>query len=227
MKKTLSALTGALALGALVACSSGPKLSSEPMPRSGYLPNYDLLRPVPSGEKDARVWRYRKDGIASNAYTGIMIDPIYVNQPANGKGITPEVLAKTKEALQESMVAAVQRRPGIRIVTQPGPGVAVLSVGITGAEMSNDSLKPWNITPVGLALNGVAYATGVNSKTPALLVESKITDSQTKELLSEAVATVEGESFRTGAGSVEAFTKMAEKAVRAAMRSAGDTTPTR
>uniref|UniRef100_B1XUN5 Uncharacterized protein n=1 Tax=Polynucleobacter necessarius subsp. necessarius (strain STIR1) TaxID=452638 RepID=B1XUN5_POLNS len=53
-------------------------------------------------------------------------------------------------------------------------------------------------------------AGGVNSKTPALLVESKITDSQSKQLLGEGLITVQGESFRTSSGSVDSFIAMAK-----------------
>lgn len=115
---------------------------------------------------------------------------------------------------------------GSVVFSEIGPGVAILSVGITGAELSNDSLKAWNYTLIGLAVNAAAYASGVNAKTLAMLVESKITDSQTNEVISDALATIDGESFRTGAGSVESLTEMAKKAVRLAMQTAADTTPT-
>lgn len=115
---------------------------------------------------------------------------------------------------------------GSVVFSEIGPGVTLLSVGITGAELSNDSLKAWNYTPIGLAVNAAAYASGVNAKTLAMLVESKITDSQTNEVISDALATIDGESFRTGAGSVESLTEMAKKAVRLAMQTAADTTPT-
>jgi hypothetical protein len=104
--------------------------------------------------------------------------------------------------------------------------VARISVGITGAESSADSLQPWNFTPIGLAMNAAAYAGGVNSKTPAMLVESKITDSQSKEVIGEGIVTVQGESFRTGGGSVESFVAMARTAVRAAIETSGNARPT-
>jgi len=111
-------------------------------------------------------------------------------------------------------------------VTKPGPGVARVSVGITGAESSADSLQPWNFTPIGLALNAAAYAGGVNAKTPALLVESKITDSQSNKLLGEGLVTVQGESFRTAGGSVDSFIAMAKTVVRVAMEASADPRPT-
>ena len=212
---TISAVT------LLAACSNTPKLASEPMPRSGFLPNYSLLVPIATSDADTRIWRYRKAGINPGAYTAVILDPIYLNQNAT-KEISPEAINQAKLALQDSMVSAVNSRGTIKIVNQPGPGVARISVGITGAESSTDSLKPWNFTPIGLAMNAAAYAGGVNSKTPAMLVESKITDSQTKELIGEGLVTIQGESFRTGGGSVESFVGMAKKVVRVALETSAD-----
>lgn len=205
----------------LAACSNTPKLASEPMPRSGFLPNYSVLVPIATSDADTRIWRYRKAGINPGAYTAVILDPIYLNQNAT-KEISPEAINQAKLALQDSMVSAVNSRGTIKIVNQPGPGVARISVGITGAESSTDSLKPWNFTPIGLAMNAAAYAGGVNSKTPAMLVESKITDSQTKELIGEGLVTIQGESFRTGGGSVESFVGMAKKVVRVALETSAD-----
>ena len=75
-------------------------------------------------------------------------------------------------------------------------------------------MQPWNFTPIGLAVNAAAYTTDLNSKTPALVIESKIVDSQSKELLAEALSVIKGESFRTGSGSVDSFVEMAKKAVK-------------
>jgi hypothetical protein len=110
--------------------------------------------------------------------------------------------------------------------TQPGPGVARVSVGITGAESSNDYLKPWNFTPIGLATNAAAFVGGVNKKTPALVIESKITDSQSNKLLGEGLVTVQGESFRTASGSVDSFIEMAKKAVKVALETSANPNPT-
>ena len=209
----------------LAACSNTPKLASESMPRSGFLPNYSLLVPTYTIEADTRVWRYRKEGVNPGMYTAVILDPIYLNQNATAQ-VSPESIAKAKAALQASMVEAVNARGNIKIVSQPGPGVVRVSVGITGAESSTDSLQPWNFTPIGLALNAAAFAGGVNSKTPALVVENKITDSRTNEILGEGLITVQGESFRTASGSVDAFVAMAQKAVRVALEVSANPTPT-
>lgn len=186
------------------------------MPRSGFLPNYALLVTTYTSVSDTRVWRYRKDGISPAMYTSVMLDPIYLNQSAT-KEVTAESINKAKATLQASMVESVNARGNLKIVTEPGPGVVRVSVGITGAEISNDYLKPWNFTPIGLATNAAAFAGGINAKTPALVVENKITDSRTNEVIGMGLVTVQGESFRTSSGSVDSFIAMAKKAVSVAL----------
>ena len=209
----------------LAACSNAPKLATESMPRSGFLPDYSLLVPMSTSVPDARIWRYRISGVNPGSYTAVILDPIYLNQNAT-KDVSAESIARAKATLQASMVESVNARGNIKIVTKPGPGVARVSVGITGAESSADSLQPWNFTPIGLAMNAAAYAGCVNSKTPALLIESKITDSQSNKLLGEGLVTVQGESFRTAGGSVDSFIAMAKKAVKVAMETSADPRPT-
>ena len=209
----------------LAACSNAPKLATESMPRSGFLPDYSLLVPMSTSVPDARIWRYRISGVNPGSYTAVILDPIYLNQNAT-KDVSAESIARAKATLQASMIESVNNRGNIKIVTKSGPGVARVSVGITGAESSADSLQPWNFTPIGLAMNAAAYAGGVNSKTPALLIESKITDSQSNKLLGEGLVTVQGESFRTAGGSVDSFIAMAKKAVKVAMETSADPRPT-
>jgi hypothetical protein len=221
MKKLGTALAAVSLTVLLTACSNTPKLASQPMPKSGFLPNYSVLVPMSTSESDTRIWRYRKSGVNPNSYTAVILDPIYLNQNAT-KEVTTDAINQAKVALQASMVEAINSRGNIKIVNQPGPGVARISVGITGAESSTDSLQPWNFTPIGLALNAAAYAGGVNSKTPAMLVESKITDSQSKEVIGEGLVTVQGESFRTSGGSVESFIAMAKKVVKVALETSAD-----
>jgi hypothetical protein len=153
------------------------------------------------------------------------LDPIYLNQNVTNQ-VSAESIAKAKAALQAAMVEAINARGNIKIVTQPGPGVVRVSAGLTGAESSTDSLQPWNFTPIGLALNAAAFAGGVNSKTPALVVESKITDSKTNEILGMGLVTVQGESFRTASGSVDSFIAMAQKVVRVALETSANPSPT-
>jgi hypothetical protein len=213
-------IAAALTLAAtLSGCAGSHKGADQAIPESGFLPNYNLLTEVGGVPKDVKLWRYRNASVNPATYTSIIIDPIEIKQGAYTKEITPEIVAQTKAALQTAIYEAVDSRRSMKIVTTPGPGVARISVAITGAEIDPAGLKLYNFTPVGLVVNAASYAGGVNSKIPAMVVESKIVDSMSRVFLGGGVLTVQGDSFRTGSGSVESFQAMAKKAVQAAVMS--------
>lgn len=209
----------AITIASLAACSSGPKLMTEKIPESGFLPNYKVMQPVDNTPKDIRAWRYLKPGLFVSSYTAVMIEPVYLNHREYTKEITPEVIAQTKKILEEAIRQAVSRRGDIKIVNQPGPGVLRVAVAITGAEISADGLRPWNFTPISLAANANTYAAGVNSRTPALVMENRITDSQSREFIAGDMVAVQGEPFRLGSSSVGAFQDMTKRIVVFAMES--------
>jgi len=209
----------AITIASLAACSSGPKLMTEKIPESGFLPNYKVMQPVDNTPKDIRAWRYLKPGLFISSYTAVMIEPVYLNQREYTKEITPEVITQTKKILEEAIRQAVLRRGDIKIVNQPGPGVLRVAVAITGAEISADGLRPWNFTPISLAANANTYAAGVNSRTPALVMENRITDSQSREFIAGDMVAVQGEPFRLGSSSVGAFQDMTKQIVMFAMES--------
>lgn len=209
----------AITIASLAACSSGPKLMTEKIPESGFLPNYKVMQPVDNTPKDIRAWRYLKPGLFISSYTAVMIEPVYLNHREYTKEITPEVIAQTKKILEEAIRQAVSRRGDIKIVNQPGPGVLRVAVAITGAEISADGLRPWNFTPISLAANANTYAASVNSRTPALVMENRITDSQSREFIAGDMVAVQGEPFRLGSSSVGAFQDMTKRIVVFAMES--------
>ena len=209
----------AITIASLAACSSGPKLMTEKIPESGFLPNYKVMQPVDNTPKDIRAWRYLKPGLIASSYTAVMIEPVYLNHREYTKEITPEVIAQTKKILEEAIRQAVSRRGDIKIVNQPGPGVLRVAVAITGAEISADGLRPWNFMPIGLAANANTYAASVNSRTPALVMENRITDSQSREFIAGDMVAVQGEPFRLGSSSVGAFQDMTKRIVVFAMES--------
>jgi hypothetical protein len=219
MKQSIVLIGVTFAIAGLTACGGGPKIMTESMPESGFLPNYKVLQTVDNTPKDIRAWRYLKPSVQAASYTAVMIDPIYLDQAEYTKEITPEVIAQTKKILEEAMRQAVGRHSDMKLVDKPGPGVARVAIGITGAELSADGLKPWNFTPIGLAANAAAYAAGANVKTPALVVENRVTDSQTKEFIAGGMVAVQGEPFRLGSSSVGAFQDMTRRIVVFAMES--------
>ena len=215
--KMIYSLIAALLIILLQACSSAPQTNHSTAPNSGFLPNYDILTPVAIKDPDVHLWRYRKNDIPANTYQAVIVDPIVINHEPN-QNLTPEVLASIKAELQKGILDSVRNR-GFKVVNQPGPGIARLTVGITGADYANDgSLRPRDFTPIGLVTNAASRATDLNSKIPAMILESKVVDSQSKDILNEALITIKGESFRTGSGSIDSCVEMTKKSIRLALQ---------
>ena len=79
--KKIVALVAVISLTTLIAaCSSTPEIASQPMPESGFLPDYSLLASAPTDKADARMWRYRKSGVSRGQYTAVILDPIFLKQ---------------------------------------------------------------------------------------------------------------------------------------------------
>jgi len=215
--KMIYSLIASLLVILLEACSSAPQTNHVTAPNSGFLPNYDILKPVAIKDPDVHLWRYRKSDVPPNTYQAVIVDPIVINHEPNQK-LTPEVLASIKAELQKDILDSLRNR-GFEVVNQPGPGIARLTVGITGADYANDgSLRPRDLTPVGLVSNVAGRATDLNSKIPAMILESKVVDSQSKDILNEGLITIKGESFRTGSGSIDSFVEMTKKSIRLALQ---------
>jgi len=215
--KMIYSLIALLLIGLFAGCSSAPQSNHSTAPNSGFLPNYDILKSVAIKDPDVHLWRYKKSDVPPYTYQAVIVDPIVINHEPNQK-LTPEVLTSIKAELQKDILDSLRNR-GFKVVTQAGPGVARLTVGITGADYASDgSLRPRDFTPVGLAANVAGRATDLNSKIPAMILESKVVDSQTKDILNEGLITIKGESFRTGSGSIDSFVEMTKKSIRLALQ---------
>ena len=200
-------------LASLTGCSTAPKLARDPLPSSTFLAQGQVLAPLKTKEEDTRLWLYRDQAARLKAYKGLILEPVYL-KPDAAKEVNDRLLSQTKTHLESALNGLVNKQSTFALSPKPGPGVARVSFAITGAEISSDPFQPWNFLPIGLVLSGITNSTGTNSKTPALLVEGKVTDSQTNQLLAQGVIIVQGESFRTIAGSEEAFAAMTQKVVR-------------
>ena len=103
--KKLSLLAASISAAILLsACSNAPKLATQAMPRSGFLPDYSLLVPMATNDPDARIWRYRVSGVNPGSYTAVILEPIYLNQNAT-KDVSPEVINKAKAAVEAAVEA--------------------------------------------------------------------------------------------------------------------------
>lgn len=192
------------------------KLMDSEKPNSNFFSDYSLLKPVvaPEGIKAYRYMRFDFDPLN---YSAVMIDPVAINQQMKDEKLSPDIISSTQRALN----ASIQDRIGaskMKIAHEPGAGVLRVSVSISGAEIETEGFKPRNILPISAVLKLASKAAGKDSKKAVLLVESKIVDSQTGELMKAGMITIASDSFRDEGATAVEFKNLAEKIVDIAMK---------
>lgn len=196
--------------------SAETKLIDAEKPTSNFLSDYSLLTPV-KGPEGTKVYRYTRFDFDPLAYSAVMIDPVVINQEMKEDKITPDIVAATQQALNASIQDRI-RAGKMKIVHEPGAGVLRVSVAISGAEVETEGFKPRNILPISAVIKLASKAAGKDSKKAVLLVESKIVDSQTGELMRAGMITIASDSFRDEAATAGQFKGLAEKIVDIAIK---------
>ena len=211
----MPALTAAVVLG----CAGGGLSPSE---QSGFLGSnaYDRLQKVESPAPGVNIYRYISPDFRRSDYKGVMIDPVTLYQTVvkseGNKGISEETIYQTRTIIDDSIRSTAAHR--FHVVDKPGPGVARISIAITGAEVAGEGFKPRNLVPVSAVLTVAQKATGLDSKTAVLVVEAKLRDSVTGKLLGEGVYTMSSDTFRMESSTPEQFQMLAAAWVNTAVR---------
>jgi len=203
----------------LAGCAGGGLSQSQ---KSGFLgsSDYDRLQKVESPAPGVNIYRYVSPDFKRSDYKGVMIDPVTLYQTAlrneGNKGITEETIYQTRLIIDQDIKAKAAHR--FNVVDKPGPGVARISIAITGAEVEGEGFKPRNLVPISAVLTVAQKATGLDSKTAVLVVEAKLRDSMTGKLLGEGVYTMSSDTFRMESSTPEQFQKLAMDWVTTAVR---------
>lgn len=203
----------------LAACAGGGLSQSQ---KSGFLGTgeYDRLQKVESPAPGVNIYRYVSPDFKRSDYKGVMIDPVTLYQTAlrneGNKGISEETIYQTRMIIDENIKSKAAHR--FNVVDKPGPGVARISIAITGAEVEGEGFKPRNLVPISAVLTVAQKATGLDSKTAVLVVEAKLRDSVTGKLLGEGVYTMSSDTFRMESSTPEQFQKLASDWVTTAVR---------
>ena len=204
----------------LVACGGGTGLSQSQ--KSGFLTSaeYNRLQEIDTTTPGVKLYRYVSPDFDRSQVKGVMIDPVILYQTAlkqqGQKGLTDETIYQTRMIIDKELKERASKR--FNVVTEPGPGIGRLSVALTGAVIEGDSFKPWNVVPISAVLFAAQKASGLDSKTPSLVVEAKMRDSVTGKVWGQGVYVMSGETFRMESSSPEAFQKLAIDWVITAVR---------
>ena len=208
---------------ALAGCG-GSTLPNPIQKPSGFLPDYSLLKQVPNTPKGTEIYNYKSPSVQRGDYTSVIVDPVIVYQSTTTKTeanasadlATAAQAEEVRASIQAGIQTVVSRK--IPLTSTAGPGVARLSVAITGAMLEKEGLKPWNLIPVSAVITMASKASGKDEKTPAIMVELKFVDSSTGKLLRETVTVIHGDGFRDKANTDAEFQQLAEQWVKDALK---------
>ena len=158
---------------------------------SGFLPDYSQLQPVKDlNGKPIRQWTSPKLNKAN--YQKILIEKVtFYPEPKGSDQVSDKALSDIQQYMDSQLRTVGLAR--IPQVTEPGPGVLRVKVAITAVDTSATGLKPWQIIPVALVIQGAKAATGNRPENSNLAVEAIVTDSVTNEPLGMSVREAHGE----------------------------------
>lgn len=203
---------GCVATLALAGCAS----SSPSMPKaSGFLPDYSLLKPVANPPAGTQIYTYTNPAVQQGEYTAVMVAPVILYQTATENGVNNAEIENARLNIQNGVKQMVSQK--LPVVNQAGPGVAKLTVAITGAQLQGSGFEPWNLIPISAAIKLTTMATGTDNKKPVLVVELKFVDSNSGQLLREIVSTISGDNFRNQANTAQEFQQLAQTWVQQAL----------
>ncbi|MDT8283332.1 MAG: DUF3313 domain-containing protein [Gammaproteobacteria bacterium] len=150
---------------------------------NGYFGDYSDLKPVKDKDKDdaeIRRWITSKD--IKGKYSKLMVEPVvFYPEPKVSKQVTVETLQGIGQYTDTELKRKLAK--SYQLVDQAGPGVARVSLAITGVTTDTEDLKFYQYIPVALIVTGVAAATGERDRVASMLVETLVTDSVTGEKL--------------------------------------------
>ncbi len=210
--KKLRTATLALSFGILI---SGCATKMDPSTKApGFLPNYSLLKPIPSPE-GTQIYSYKDPQAKISDYHGAILTPVALYQTATESGVTAAQIEQARANIDQGIKQIVGKK--LPIVTKSGVGVARVNVAITGAVLEGDNFALRNLVPISAAIKLASMATGLDNKKPVMVVEIKVVDSQSDKLLKETVTTISGEKFRMSSNTVEEFEKLATEWVQQAL----------
>jgi len=190
MMKVLNCLPIML-LALLTACAAN-KVTEES--HSGFLANYAQLQP-------SEIYPNSKVFVESDVnfsnYKSLMIDKVVILSSAAlenpNDSLMRSIATQYEQELKDSF-----RQQGYKIVNQAGAGTARIQTAITSVYTSFDDLKAYQYIPIAAAITGTMRATGKAKRNARVMMEAKVTDAKTNQLLASIIDLQKGEEVDEG-----------------------------
>ena len=161
---------------------------------SGWMENYETL--VYDSERNAFLFSNEDK---RGGYEKVLLKEVAVygaNMESNA-----DLAARASEYLKQGMNGILDDE-GI-MATGPGPGVATLSLAITGVEKTVESMKPRDVIPVAAVFRGAKAATGNLNTFIDVMFEGELVDSVSGERLMAIVTRDYGDTDKKSGDTLE------------------------
>ena len=150
---------------------------------SGFLGNYSQLQQSPTYPA-SKIFIEPKTNFSN--YKTIIIEKVVI--------LSGGALAQPNNSLLQSIASTYQgelkksfKAKGYTIVTHGGVGTARIQAAITSVHTSFDDLKAYQYIPTSAAITGAMRASGSAKKNARVMMEAKVTDAKTGQLLASIV----------------------------------------
>lgn len=151
--------------------------------QSGFLSSYNQLNEVKT-EDDSNLLRYIKPGLKELGYDKIILDPVsFYPAPKSSDTISKNVLDKISSYANKSFSSAVSSSS--TLATVAGPNTARMKVAITAVDITDKELSGMQYIPIAFLFT--AASGGLNDMQAKIRIETELVDSQTGEVLAQAV----------------------------------------
>jgi len=195
---------GAGLAAVLTGCASAPPYEG---PRSGFLTDQDyslLQKKEAPGGGDRYV--YISESFTPAKYQALLLESLqYFPAPEPSNDVTMQALMQIRDYADQTLRAKIGQK--VRLLEQPGPGVARERIALTAVGIETRSLKPYQYIPVALVVTGAkAAAQGGLPRDSNIALENEVTDSMTGEPLLAAVRGGSGERVAADAQGTKSVT---------------------
>lgn len=182
MKNNLKLLATCFSLSLLVGCATNGGNSKE---YSGFLNDYSNLKSDKDSSGNFR--RYVNNNVDLSTYHSIIIDRVdFYPTPRATKQVSAKVLMEIANYIDQQLSKAAGNV--IKVVSQPGPGVARLRFAITAVAPETRDLKAYEYVPIAFILTNIKG----RGQAATIQIEHMALDSVTGELLVTSVRQGQG-----------------------------------
>jgi len=116
-------------------------------------------------------------------YSKVMVGgaTVYFSDDSKTKQIDPDLLKAVTDELEKIVADSLGRY--VEVVTEPGPGVALVNVAIVDLKMKNKKRGLLGYTPVGFVVTSAANAAGARLTMAGARIQAETVDSVTGAVL--------------------------------------------